>query len=262
MPKVPVRDIEINYNEEGAGFPLILVHGLNGDSTAWALVMPKLSQRYRTIALDVRGHGESSKPDQQYSIKGFSEDLYSFMNELKIPKAHSVGFSMGGAIVQQFALNHPEMARSLVLVSTFSYFDELTHQTFTHLRQTLRREGYPAYFDEVIKLAFTPQFVAANSGAIAELREKRIRSNSPAAIGWATDACMAFNLKKEIGRISLPTLIVSGRTDALTPLHLAEQIHRSIQGSEWKILEGVGHIIPIEKSSQLAQFMLGFLEKH
>ncbi len=69
MPRVPVRDIEINYQEEGSGYPLILIHGLNGDLTAWVLVMPELSKHYRTLALDVRGHGGTSKPDQAYSIK-------------------------------------------------------------------------------------------------------------------------------------------------------------------------------------------------
>ncbi len=262
MSKVKVRDIELNYNEEGSGFPLILVHGLNGDLTTWALLMPKLSQRYRTIALDVRGHGETSKPDQLYSVKVFCEDLYDFMNQLNIPNAHFVGVSMGGGIVQQFALDHPKMTRSLVLVSTVSYLDEQTHQTFRRLRQTLNEEGYPAFYDESIKLAFTPQFATANSVAIAKWKEKWVRSASPVAIGRAIDACMAFNLKAEIARISLPTLIISGRADALTPIHLAGQIHRSIQGSEWKILEGAGHLLPIERASQVAQLVLEFFEKH
>lgn len=262
MAKVSVRDIEINYQEEGSGFPLILVHGLNGDLTGWVLVMPEFSKHYRTIALDVRGHGGTSKPDQPYSIKGFSEDLYDFMNQLKIPKAHILGLSMGGAIVQQFALNHPEMTRSLVLVSTFSYIDEQAHRAFTRLSHSLKEGGYPAFFDKVVKLAFTSQYIAANPGAIADLKEKRIRINSPAAIGRATDACMAFNLKNEIARISIPTLIVSGRKDVFTPVHLADQIYRSIRGSEWKILEGVGHNLHIEKASQLTQVVLEFLEKH
>ena len=262
MPKVSVQDIEINYQEEGSGYPLILIHGLNGDLTGWVLVMPELSKHYRTIALDVRGHGGTGKPDQPYSIKSFSEDFFEFMNQLKIPKAHILGLSMGGAIAQQFALDHPEMIRSLVLVSTFSYVDEKTHQAFSRLRQTLKEKGYPAFFDEVIKLAFTPEFISANPGPIAELKEKRVRINSPLAIGRATDACMAFNLKNEIAKISLPTLIVSGRKDVFTPIHLAEQIHRSIRGSEWKILEGVGHNLYIEKGSQLARVTLEFLERH
>ncbi len=94
------------------------------------------------------------------------------------------------------------------------------------------------------------------------MKEKRVLINSPAAIGRATDACMAFDLRNEISRISLPTLIVSGREDVFTPIHLAEQIHHSIQGSEWKILEGVGHNLYIEKAPELARATLEFLSRH
>lgn len=262
MPKVRVRDIEMNYEETGPGFPLILIHGLNGDLTGWALVVPELSKHYRTIALDVRGHGATSKPDQPYSIKGFSEDLHEFMRRLEIPKAHILGLSMGGAIAQQFALNHPEMTQSLVLVSTFSYIDEQAHRAFARLSHTLKDGGYPAFFDEVIKLAFTPQYIAANPGPLAELKKKRIATNSPVAIARATDACVAFNLKNEISKISVPTLIVSGRNDVFTPIHLGEQIHRSIPRSQWRVLEDVGHNLYIEKGLELAQVVLDFLRKN
>jgi 3-oxoadipate enol-lactonase len=262
MPKIPVRDIEIHYLEEGSGFPLILIHGLNGDLTGWALVMPEFSKHYRTIALDVRGHGHSGKPDQPYSIKQFSEDLREFLYQLRVPRAHILGLSMGGAIAQQFALDYPAKLRSLILVSTFSYINEQAHQAFTRLRQSLLAGGYPAFFDEVVKLAFTPKYIDANPGPIAELKEKRIKVNSPVAIGRATDACLAFNLREEISKIVLPTLIVSGQEDIFTPIHQAEQIHRSIRGSEWKIIEGVGHNLSIEKAPELAQLVLEFLRRH
>ncbi|MGE5252317.1 MAG: alpha/beta fold hydrolase, partial [Planctomycetaceae bacterium] len=171
MPKTAVRDIEVNYEEAGKGFPLVLVHGLNGDLTGWALVMPEFARHYRTIALDVRGHGGTGKPDQAYSIKGFSEDLHEFMEKLEIPKAHLLGLSMGGAIGQQFALDHPGMIRSLTLVSTFSYVDDYARQAFNRLKACLSKGGYPAFFDEVTKLAFTPEYIAANPGPIAELKK-------------------------------------------------------------------------------------------
>ena len=262
MPKVSVRDIEIHCQEQGSGFPFVLIHGLNGDLTGWALIMPKFAKSYRTIALDVRGHGESGKPDKPYSIKLFSDDLYEFCQKINISQAHFLGLSMGGAIAQQLALDHPEKIRSLLLVSTFSYIDDQAHHAFTQLRQNLLTGGYPAFFDEVVKLAFTPEYIAANPGPIAELREKRIRMNSPLAIGRAMDACMAFNLRDEIAKITLPTLIVSGREDVFTPIHLAEQIHHSIRGSEWKILEGVGHNLYIEKAPQLVEVVLEFLSRH
>jgi 3-oxoadipate enol-lactonase len=262
MPKIRVQDIEVNYEEAGKGIPLVMVHGLNGDLTGWALVMPEFAKHYRTLALDVRGHGGTGKPDQPYSIKGFSEDLYAFMRKLEIPKAHIFGLSMGGAIAQQFALDHPEMIRSLTLVSTFSYIDDPVRQAFNRLKACLAEGGYPAFFDEVVKLAFTPKYISANPGPIAELKKKRVAINSPAAIGRATDACLALNLKNQIAKIAIPTLVVSGRKDVFTPLHLAEQIHRSIRGSEWKILEGVGHNLYIESAPDLVQAVLGFLQRN
>ncbi len=258
MPKISVRDIEIHYQEEGTGFPLVLIHGLNGDLTGWGLVIPEFARHFRTIALDVRGHGASGKPDQPYSIKGFSEDLKAFLSELEIPQANILGLSMGGAIAQQFALDNPQTIRALVLVSTFSYVDDSTKKAFEHLRRSLAAGGYPSFFDEVIKLAFTPRYIAAHPLAIADLREKRIRTNSPAAIGRATDACLAFNLKNDIAGIQHPTLIVSGREDVFTPLHLAEEIHKRIRKSEWKIIDGVGHNLYIEKAPEMARMVLDF----
>ena len=262
MPKIAVRDIEVNYQEEGDGFPLVLIHGLNGDATGWAVVMPEFAKCYRVIAPEVRGHGASGKPDIPYSIPQFSQDLFEFLRQLKIEQVHVLGLSMGGAIAQQFALDLPERVRSLILVSTFSYIDPHLHGAFSRLRESLARGGYPAFFDEVVKLAFTPKFVSANTASIAELKEKRIKINSPVAIGRATDACLSFNLKEEISRINHPTLIISGREDIFTPLHLSEQIHRSIRGSEWKIMEGVGHNLYIEKPAEMISIVLEFLARH
>lgn len=262
MPKINIGDIEINYQEKGIGIPLVLIHGLNGDLTGWVLVMPELAKFYRTIALDVRGHGESGKPDIPYSIKMFADDLYNFLQKLQISKAHILGLSMGGAIAQQLALQHPEIIRSLVLVSTFSYVDEHLKEAFLKLRRSLDIGGYPAFFDEVVKLAFTPQYIRENPESIATLKEKRIKINSPVAIARATEACLAFNLKDEISRIKLPTLVLSGREDVFTPLHLAEHIHKSIKGSAWKIIDNVGHNLYIEKPKEMVVAILEFLPRN
>jgi 3-oxoadipate enol-lactonase len=261
MPKISVRDIEMNYREEGAGFPLVLIHGLNGDLTGWSLAIPELAKQFRTLAIDVRGHGESGKPDQPYSIKEFSQDLWEFICKMRITQAHFLGLSMGGAIAQQFALDYPPMVRSLILISTFSHVDDSCQRAFIRLRQALKAGGYPAFFDEVVKLGFTPHYRATNPKAIADLKEKRIRTNSPIAIGRAIDACLAFHLRGQIAEIQNPTLVVSGREDVFTPIHLAEEIHGSICDSQWVILDGVGHNLYIEKASEMVQAVLKFLRK-
>ena len=248
--------------EEGADFPLILIHGLSDESILWASLMPELSKHYRTIALDVRGHGYSSKPDMPYSIKLFSEDLFEFLEKLGISQTHLLGLSMGGAIAQQFTLDHTEKVHSLILFSTFHYASIDLQDTFKELRNCLIIGGFSAFFDEAVKLVVTPEFVSANTDAIAEMKSRSVQINSPTAIVHALDACLDFNVKNRISRISLPTLIISGGEDVLTPPQLSEQIHQLIKGSKWKVMRGVGHnlLIP-EKAQELAQIVLEFLER-
>jgi 3-oxoadipate enol-lactonase len=129
---------------------------------------------------------------------------------------------MGAAIAQQFVLDHPERVKSLILVSTFSHIDVHLHKAFIKLRKSLDRGGYSTFFDEVVKLAFNPDFVTANTHFMEEVKTMGIKINSPTAIAHATEACMKFNVKNRISQISVPTLIISGREDTFTPLALSE----------------------------------------
>ena len=263
MARLAVNGIDINYQEGGAGFPLVLIHGVSDSSALWAPLMTKLSRQYRTIALDVRGHGESEKPDMPYSIQLFSEDLLCFLQNLKVPNAHVLGFSLGAAVAQQLALDHRERICSLILLSPFSYNDPDVRENLERLRESVARGGLPVFFDEAIRRVVTSGFISTNADAIAQMKKECVRINSPAAILRTIDACLNFNVKDRISQISHPTLVISGREDVMSPIHLAEQIHRSIKGSEWKIMEGVGHnlLVP-DNVPELAEIVLEFLERH
>lgn len=197
-----------------------------------------------------------------YSIQQFSEDLFAFFQKLEISQAHVLGFSMGGAIAQQFVLDHSERVKSLILVSTFSHSDVHLYKVFIRLLKSLDRGGYSTFFDEIVKLAFNPDFVTANTHFMEVVKTMGIKVNSPTAIAHATEACMKFNVKSRISQIYVPTLIISGREDTFAPLAISEQIHQSIRSSQWKILEGVGHNIYLEKPDILVQVVLEFLGRH
>jgi len=253
----------LNRTVKCAGFPLVLIHGLSDSSALWAPLMPKLSRHYRTIALDIRGHGESQKPNMPYSIQLFSEDLLCFLQKLKLPNAHVLGFSLGAAVALQLALDHRERICSLILLSPFSYNDPDLRQNLERLRESVARGGLPAFFDEAIRLVVTHEYISTNADAIAQMKKECVRINSPAAILRTIDACMNFNVKDRISQISHPTLVISGREDAMSPIHLAKQIHRSIKGSEWKVIEGVGHnLLILDKVPELAETVLEFLQRH
>ena len=263
MPKVALTEIELHYLEKGSGFPLILLHGLSDDARLWIPLLPYFSENYRTIALDLRGHGRSGKPDTPYSIQQFSTDLFELLRELDIARAHLLGLSLGGVIAQHFALEHPERLRSLMLLSTFSATDPYVRATFKKLRNSLVTGGCPAFFDDAVKLTVTPEFAAAHVDELARVKEEMVAANSAAALVHAIDACMEFDVTNNLCRIALPTLIVSGREDTFTPGYCSEQLHRAIPGSTWVILDDVAHnlLIP-EKIPELSRLILDFLANH
>jgi 3-oxoadipate enol-lactonase len=261
MARIAVNGININYHEAGAGVPIVLIHGLSDSSALWSAMIPKLATRYRTIALDLRGHGESEKPDMPYSIQLFSEDLLSFLQKLKILSSHVLGLSLGAAVAQQLALDHQERIRSLILLSPFSYNNSDLRENLNMLQERVISGGLPAFFDAAIRLAVTPEFISANADTIPQMKKECVRINSRAAILHAIDACMNFDVRDRTSQISQHVLVISGKEDVLTPIHLAEQIHLSIKSSEWKVMEGVGHnlLVP-HKVPELAEIILEFLQ--
>jgi 3-oxoadipate enol-lactonase len=139
--------VNLNYKDQGHGPPLILIHGLSDDLHFWDPLIPQLSPYYRIITLDLRGHGLSEETPGPYSIEIFSEDILYLLSNLKINKAHFMGFSMGGAIAQQFTLDHPEMVSSLILISSFSYIDQNLDDNLLKLREYFSEGGFALYFD-------------------------------------------------------------------------------------------------------------------
>ena len=123
MPTVPIRDINVYYEESGSGEPLILIMGLGGDLQAWALQVPALARHFRVITLDNRGAGRTSSPDKPYSIAGMAEDVAGLMDHLGIARANVLGFSMGGYIAQELALRHADKVDKLILLATAPYID-------------------------------------------------------------------------------------------------------------------------------------------
>jgi 3-oxoadipate enol-lactonase len=260
---ITANGININYIENGTGQPLILLHGLSDNSGLWIPLFQTFSQHYQTIAPDVRGHGNSKKPDTPYSISLFSHDLKAFCDALNIQNCHIVGHSMGAAIAQQFASDYPERVRSLVLLSPINSADPKFAGNLAKLQKSIMTGGMSAFFDEAIKLVVTPEFASANSIAILEAKEVCIKINSPTALLNAIDACLEFDASNVNTKIMQPTLIISGKLDVFTPVQVAKKTQQEIEDSELKIVEGVGHNLFIpEKIPELSEIVLDFLRRH
>ena len=108
----------LHYEEYGHGEPVLLLHGLGSSSLDWEYQIPELAARYRVIVPDARGHGRSDKPNERYSIAGFSADLIALIEHLNLGPAHVVGLSMGGMIGFQLAVDQPQLLKSLCIVNS------------------------------------------------------------------------------------------------------------------------------------------------
>lgn len=263
MPKIIANGTSIFYIEKGTGPSLIMMHGLSDNSALWSPLLETFSQSYRTIVPDVRGHGNSSKPDTPYSIKLFSRDLQAFCKAQNVQKCHIVGHSMGAAIAQQFAVDYPKQVRSLILLSPFNSADQAFATNLRKLRNSITSGGLSAFFDEAIKLVVTAEFAAANSVALLDAKKICLKMNSPSALLNAIDACLEFDATDVNTKILQPTLVVSGKEDVFTSIQVARKTQGEIEGSELKILGGLGHNLFLpEKISELSQIILDFLRLH
>lgn len=256
-----IGGFKTNYTETGAGYPIVLIHGLSDNLTVWSSIIPRLARQNRVVALDLRGHGESDKPDMPYSVQLFSRDVLNLLQQLKIPKAHMIGLSLGAAITLQLALDQPQLVRTLSLLSSFSYSDSAFRHNMEMLREKIISGGIPAFFDAAITLVLTPEFITANERSIPEIRKECIRVNSPTSIIHAIDACMNFDIRDRTSQIVQPTLVVSGSQDIFTPTYFSEQIHRAVKNSELRIMSDVGHnlLIP-SKISELTDLIQEFIQ--
>ena len=225
MPTIKVNDIDMYYEIQGTGEPLVLIAGLNSDHTLYRSVLPRLAAHNQVILFDNRGVGQSSKPDIPYSIEAMADDTAGLLDALGIAGAHILGTSMGGRIAVALALRHPRYVKSLILVST----------VMTMKRVPQRR---------LIPLI---------------LRIPKIRGSHPYyVVVRQMAASRAFDCMDQLGEIQVPTLILNGKNDKSTPSPLVEAMHRGIKGSQRITFNG-GHLFFLIRSQQFIAAVEDFL---
>jgi 3-oxoadipate enol-lactonase len=264
MPHLSIEGLDIHYKEKGQGFPIVLIHGYTGNLRNWALQVWDLTQKYRTISLDLRGHGLSVKPTRRedYSLELFAADVYGLLDALAVPECYLVGHSMGGMVAQEFMLRHPEMVRALVLVDTAADMpQDMPWQERARLLEMARTEGMEAVFEE---MAQTPplggQLVAENPQIIDVWREQFLMTSLEGYLYCGQAIANRRPLLDELSQIRVPTLIICGELDEPF-LEPSLRMHQRIAGSELVIIAGAGHTPTLEKPLEFNQALLSFLAK-
>lgn len=254
---IKTSNVELNVSVDGVGPPIVFVHGFTTTSNFWWHQIPDLAKRYRTVRFDLRGHGDSGKPeDIAYTIEGFSQDLSNVMDSLEIDSAAIIGLSMGGAVVMRFALDHCERVKALGLVGTTAFGLGPMVQARNVLART-REIGIEATSEEVIAHSFDPE----TDEAIVDWAKREVIKTPQYVAEPAIRSLDAFDVRSELHKLSMPTLVVVGENDAITPVASSRFLHSAITGSEMHIVPKAAHFPMLERPHTFNQIVLQFLQR-
>jgi pimeloyl-ACP methyl ester carboxylesterase len=279
MPKVKVNDIQMYYEVKGEGFPLVMINGGNENLDCWdPRLIDALSNKSRLILFDNRDVGRTSASDREYvDLKLCADDTAGLMNALGLSKAHVLGFSLGGMIAQEVAINYPEKVSKLVLCSTGSTWglspevSELvqglerarsTEEVVQLYRSLPIANEYPGNLIEkypsVINFC-TADFVKENPDFV-DSYHRRFRAHPISKEGhrrqW--NALKHFNTQGRLKQIKAPTLVVHGRKDFAMPLKNGEILAEGIPNAKLVFFENSGHALA-EEMNEVVRVITEFL---
>jgi pimeloyl-ACP methyl ester carboxylesterase len=263
MPKVQANGIEIFYEENGTGEPLLLIAGFACDHTNWSQMIPLLASRYRVIVFDNRGVGQSSAPDTPYSIRQMAEDAAGLLDAVGLRSVHVAGHSMGGQIAQELALAHPERVKTLMLLSSCARIDDRGKAVIESWGDLPRLVDAETGLRLSFPWIYTSRFYAT-PGAIERII-KQVFSNpfppTPVGIYRQSRAITSCDTSTRLDQIKCPTLVGVGNEDILSGLPFSEQLARGIHGSQLAVLEKCAHGLPTESPEATAAVILDFLSR-
>ena len=214
---------------------ILFVHGAGGSQFIWSYQKTFFEKRYHPIALELSGHGESGGRGED-EIGRYADHIHSFLKTLGLRKVFLVGHSMGGAIVQTLALTHPEVIHGIVLVGTgarLKVVPEILNGIKNNFEETVRK---------IARFAYSPKV----SSDLIEQGIENLLQCSPQVLYGDFLACDRFDLTKEVEKIELPTLVLCGDEDQLTPVKYSEFLQSRILRSKLEIIPGAGHMVMIE----------------
>lgn len=260
MPKVSIGDAEIYYEETGAGPPLLLVPGLNGNGSFWAKQVPALARHFRVIVHDHRGCGQSTFSKIKYSVEQMASDTVKLMDALAIDRAHFLGHSTGGAMGQVIATDHPGRIRGLVLSATWPGSDAFFRRAFETRRAVLEKLGVGPYARASANFLWPAWWIATHDAELDQMERQAVANPQPVEITLSRiDAICAFDRRARLKDIAAPTLVIVAADDIVTPPHLAEELVYGIGGARLKILDKGGHFAPIVDPEAYNSAVLAFL---
>ncbi|MFJ7931480.1 2-succinyl-6-hydroxy-2,4-cyclohexadiene-1-carboxylate synthase [Peribacillus sp. NPDC096448] len=263
---------DVNYAVEitGNGDPLVLLHGFTGNRDTWKFLIPLLSDRYTLIMVDIIGHGMSASPadHRRYELEKVAEDIKYILDVLHFPKAHILGYSMGGRLGLGFACLYPEYVDTLILESASPGLlteeeREIRRGNDGKLAERILVNGMEAFVDQWENIPLFESQKRLSAKTRTAIREQRL-ANDPAGLsnsllGMGTGSQASY--WEQLQTLDFPVLLVTGELDSKF-CDIADSMKKRLKRAEWKIINDAGHAIHVEVGEKFGKIISEFLKRN
>jgi 3-oxoadipate enol-lactonase len=260
MPRIQANGIDIHYRFDGPeNAPVLLLsNSLGTRLEMWHPQIQALTQRYRVLRYDSRGHGRSDAPEGPYTIELLADDALGLLDALGLERVHFCGLSKGGMVGQMLGARHGERLRSLTLASTACHMPP--RELWDERIRLAQEHGMSALADAVVERWFTEGFRAEPSIAVDGVRQM-ILDTPPHGYAACCAAIREMDLREVIKDIDLPTLVIVGDADPATPPAKAEEICARIPGAKLEVIANAAHLLNIEQDVAFDAALIAFLDR-
>jgi pimeloyl-ACP methyl ester carboxylesterase len=261
-----IGDVNVRYEVEGEGYPLILMHGGQMRIECWEEMVPELSKKYKVWRYDARGHGQTKRPPgSELSHDLWADDLAAFMDTFGIEKAAVAGWSMGAAIGLNFAVQHPSRLSHLILIGAGSPLSPPTDRSGFDRRRQMKEAGATGeeIMDETFvftKTAFADASLKNRPAGVQRVRELLAAHYSLPIEEMSIPSRARSDIGPRLGEIQCPTLILVGNEDNRTPVVASESLSTAIPNSYMRIIPDCGHNYAFEQPEVTIKSMMDFLK--
>ncbi len=255
MPMIDANGETLHHITEGAGPAVLLIHSMGADVRMWRDQIAALSDRYRCIAFDCRGHGGSTY-NARYTVPGVAADLKAGLDGLGVESCHVIGLAMGGPIAVSFAAQWPGAVRSIVIADGFVDMREAGGARIPDWSNTIRSTPMAEFGETYARMRLLP---CASDTARRELAEA-IAKVPPEAYIDVMKAIFDTAFTDELARVRAPALVIWGEEDDVTPLPHSRQIAQGIPGARLETIPGAAHIANLDQPEAFNRLLAGFLD--
>jgi 3-oxoadipate enol-lactonase len=258
--RIRTAGASLNVVVRGAGPPLLFVHGFPLDHTQWERQLLGLTG-WRAIAPDLRGAGRSDVPDQGYSMARYADDLAAVLDAVQAKEAVCCGFSMGGYVLFELWRRHPGRVRALILCDTRAEADTpVGKRGRDELSELTRREGMGPVVDRLLPKLVSETTRRQQPALVEVVRSTMLQSPVPGVVGALHAMRDRADSSEVLGDIAVPTLVVCGAQDVITPPDVMRPLAARIAGAHYVEVPLAGHLSPLEQPEIVNGAFAGFLQ--